>query len=271
MVGGRMPLARRLFLGSFTAGAVTVAVGGAGSEAAAAEGETTTFDGPVVVGGPLTVAGAAAAQKFSTNATVNSAFFKTTSETDHTVTVYQAGTAGTGAALNVVSDNPGTSAMYLSGKETARGTLKIAHVGYADGSDKNAAALSIDLQTAGADGTDETARTAAQGIYLTATNGATTGNLIALRNNTGLDDFVVKGTGRIGVGIDRAATPRAQVHIVQSSTAPAGLLVEGVVRIANAAAVPTTVDSAGGGALYAVNGALYWRGSAGTVTRIAPA
>ncbi|MFC9844284.1 hyaluronoglucosaminidase [Streptomyces sp. NPDC060223] len=268
-----MPLARRLFLGSFTAGAVTVAVGGAASEAAASEGaavegETTTFDGPVVVGGPLAVAGAVTGQKFSTNATANSAFFKTTSETDHTVTVYQAGTAGIGAALNVVSDNPGTSAMYLSGKETARGTLKIAHVGYADGSDKNAAALSIDLQTAGADGT---AGTAAQGIYLTATNGATTGNLIALRNNTGLDDFVVKGTGRIGVGIDRAATPRAQVHIVQSSAAPAGLLVEGVVRIANAAAVPTTVDSAGGGALYAVNGQLFWRGSAGTVTRIAPA
>jgi len=126
--------------------------------------------------------------------------------------------------------------MYLSGTETARGTLKITHRGYADGSDAGAAALSIDLRTDG---------TAAQGIYLTATNGATKGNLIALRNNTGLDDFIVKGTGRIGIGIDRAATPRAQVHIVQRPDAPA--------------------------ALYASGGALLWRGSNGTVTTIAPA
>ncbi|MPY59549.1 hyaluronoglucosaminidase [Streptomyces spongiae] len=244
-----MPLARRLFLGGFTAGAVTVVASGTAGAAESA-GDVTTFDGPVV------------AEKFSTNATAESAFFKTTSETAHAVTVYQAGTAGTGAALNVVSDNPGTSAMYLSGTETGRGTLKIAHRGYAHGSDKNSAALSIDLQTAG---------TAAQGIFLTATNGATTGNLIVLRNNEGLDDFVVKGTGRIGVGIDRAATPRAQVHIVQPSGAPAGLLVEGVVRIADAETVPTSVDSAGGGSLYAVNGQLVWRGSQGTVTRLAPA
>ncbi|MGI5195237.1 hyaluronoglucosaminidase [Streptomyces sp. CA-288835] len=253
-----MPLARRLFLGSFTAGAVTVAVGGAASAAtdgaadAAAEaaGVPTTFDGPV------------SAEKFTTNSAGLSAFFKTTSETEHVATLYQAGTSGTGVALNVISDNPDTSAMYLSGTETGRGTLKITHRGRADGSDKNAAALSIDLQTAG---------TAAQGIFLTGTNGATTGNLICLRNNAGLDDFVVKGTGRIGIGIDRAATPRAQVHIVQPAGAPAGLLVEGVVKIADASTVPTYVDSAGGGALYAAGGALMWRGSNGTVTRIASA
>jgi len=110
------------------------------------------------------------ADSFSTNSTVESAYFKTTSIDQHAVTVYQAATSGSAAALNVVSDNPGTSAMYLSGTETGRGTLKISHRGYADGSDLNAAALSIDLKTAG---------TAAQGIYLTATDGATTGNLIA--------------------------------------------------------------------------------------------
>ncbi len=247
-----MPLARRLFLGSFTAGAVTVATAAATGTASAAgeNGATTTFDGPV------------AAERFSADTTLEAAFLKTTSETNHAATVYQAGTAGSGAALNVISDNPGTSAMYLSGTETGRGTLKITHRGYADGSDANAAALSIDLRTDG---------TAAQGIFLTATNGATKGNLIVLRNNDGLDDFVVKGTGRIGVGIDRAATPRAQVHIVQRTGAPAALLVEGSVRIANAATVPVAVDSAGGGALYASGGALLWRGSNGTVTTIAPA
>jgi hypothetical protein len=50
---------------------------------------------------------------------------------------------------------------------------------------------------------------------VTATQGPTSGSLITLRNNAGLDDFVVKGTGRIGVGISRGATPRGQVHIVQ--------------------------------------------------------
>lgn len=244
-----MSVARRLFLGGFTAGAVTVAVGGAATPAAA-DDPTTTFPGPV------------SAESFNTDSTVRSAFLKTTSVTDHAATVYQAAVSGIGAALNVVSDNPGTSAMYLSGTETGRGTLKITHRGYPDGSDANAAALSIDLQTSG---------TAAQGIYVTATTGATTGNLIALRNNADLEDFVVKGTGRIGVGIDRGATPRGQLHVVQQSGAPAALLVEGVVNVGNAPAAPTSVDSSGGGALYAQNGALVWRGSSGTVTVIAPA
>ncbi|MFG3288702.1 hyaluronoglucosaminidase [Streptomyces sp. NPDC048179] len=228
-----MTVGRRVFLGAFTAGAVTVA---AGTEAAA-DGEYTAYTAP--------------------------AQFYGTSTTAHTVTVNHKATSGSSVALNVTSDNPDTSAMYLTGVETGRGTLKIAHVGYADGSDANASALSIDLQTSG---------TAAQGIYLTATQGATTGNLIALRNNTGLDDFIVKGTGRVGIGIDRAATPRAQVHVVQRGTAPAALLVEGVARIGNVTTAPTSVDTtAGGGALYAANGALYWRGSAGTVTQLASA
>ncbi|WP_099344112.1 MULTISPECIES: hyaluronoglucosaminidase [unclassified Actinoplanes] len=241
-------MARRLFLGSFTAGAVTVALGE--STPAAAETTTTTFPGPVV------------AQRFSTDSTIESAYFKTTSVTDNAVTVYQAAASGRGVALNVVSDNPENSAMYLEGTETGRGTLKITHQGYDDGSDRSAAALSIDLRTAG---------TAAQGIYLTATNGPTTGSLIALRNNPGRDDFIVTGAGRIGIGVNRGDTPRGQVHIVQQPGVPAGVLIEGVVRIANTATVPTSADSSGGGNLYAVNGALMWRSANGKVTQIASA
>ncbi|WP_441250629.1 hyaluronoglucosaminidase [Kitasatospora sp. McL0602] len=249
-----MAIGRRIFLGGFTAGAVTVAAGG--SAEAATDPAVTTFDGEVV------------ARTFRTASDTLSAFFKTTSIDQHAVTIYQAGTSGSAVALNVVSDNPGTSAMYLSGTETGRGTLKIAHRGYADGSDLNAAAISIDLQTTG---------TAAQGIYVTSTNGATTGNLIALRNSTladstKLEDFVVKGSGLVGIGTVRGDKPRAQVHIVQRPAAPAALLVEGVVRVGDAATVPTSVDSsAHGGALYAQGGALMWRGSNGTVTQIAPA
>ncbi|WP_326575836.1 hypothetical protein OG889_10220 [Streptomyces sp. NBC_00481] len=50
--------------------------------------------------------------------------------------------------------------------ETEHGTPKIAHVGYADGSDPGSSALSIDLMTAG---------TAAQGIFVTATDAPTKG------------------------------------------------------------------------------------------------
>lgn len=44
----------------------------------------------------------------------------------------------------------------------------------------------------------------------------------------------------------------------------------GVLGITNATTVPTT-NPTGGGILYASGGALYWRGSSGTVTQIAPA
>lgn len=44
----------------------------------------------------------------------------------------------------------------------------------------------------------------------------------------------------------------------------------GVIGIANAATVPAA-NPTGGGVLYASGGALYWRGSSGTVTQIAPA
>ncbi|GAB1644420.1 hyaluronoglucosaminidase [Krasilnikovia sp. MM14-A1259] len=242
-----MALARRLFLGGFTAGAVTVALGE--SDPASADTTTTRFSGEVV------------AERFSTNSTIEAGFFKTTSSEQHAVTIYQAAVSGSGAALNVASNNPGNSAMYLSGRETERGTLKIAHQGYSDGSDHGAAALSIDLQTAG---------TAAQGIFMTATNGATTGNLISLRNNA-REDFVVKGTGRIGIGIGIGDTPRGQLHIVQQPGSPVGLLVEGVVRIGKPAATSTSVEPFSGGDLYAVNGALMWRSSTGRVTQIASA
>lgn len=45
---------------------------------------------------------------------------------------------------------------------------------------------------------------------------------------------------------------------------------DGVLGIANARTVPTT-NPVGGGVLYASGGALYWRGSSGTVTQIAAA
>lgn len=166
-------------------------------------------------------------------------FAKTTSATEHAVTIYQAATTGaSGVALNVISDKTTDSAMYLTGHETARGTLKITHKnpGGAADSDASAAALSIDLQYNGQGGT------ASQGIFVTATEGATTGNLLVLRNNS-RDDFVVKGNGRAGVGMSIGEAPEASLEVKQPDTTTVGLVVTGAAS--TTAALFQTKTSAG--------------------------
>ncbi|MFH9574204.1 hypothetical protein ACH4MG_27150 [Streptomyces sp. NPDC017454] len=150
-------------------------------------------------------------------------FAKTTSTTQHAGTFYQAGTSGAHvSALNVVSNNPAGSAFQLSGKETALGTAKVSHLnpGPLANSDAGAAALSLDLKRNGMTGT------AAQGIFVTATEGATTGNLIVLRNNE-RDDFVVKGAGLVGVRMGIGETPEAALEVKQGDTTTVGLVVTG--------------------------------------------
>ncbi|MDH6439177.1 type IV secretory pathway TrbL component [Streptomyces sp. SAI-144] len=237
-----MAVGRRLFLGAFTAGTVTVAANGT---EAVAVGDYTDYTAP--------------------------AQFWTRSTTAHAVTAVMAATSGAGAALNVASKNPQTSALNVTGVENARGTVKITHDGYVDGSDADGSALSIDLQTHGV--TDRSGGTAAQGIFLTATTGATKGALLVLRNNPGLDDFVVKGSGRVGVGIGVGDTPQSQLHVVQvAPQAASAILAEGSVRLANTAAEPSNAPAdLGGGSLYAQNGALFWKGGNGKVTELAPA
>jgi hypothetical protein len=164
----------------------------------------------------------------SDDAAIGAAFFKHNppggTATTHTLTARQAATngSGTGSALNVTSDNVGFSCMQVSGKETDRGTVKIAHLNNSGGAadDGSAAAISIDTQYGDEGGT------AAQGIFMTATNGPTTGNLIDLRNN-GRDDFVVKGTGRVGVGVVTGATPAGMVEVVQYDDSTPGIVAKG--------------------------------------------
>ena len=157
---------------------------------------------------------------------VRAAFFKTTSATEHAVTIVQAATTGTsGVALNVSSLKTTDSAMYLSGRETARGTLKIAHLNGGEGptSDASAAAVSVDLQRFGKGGT------AAQGIFVTATEGPTTGRLLVLRNSdpTENDDFVVAADGRTGIRIPVGNTPAAALEVRQRDTSTVGALILG--------------------------------------------
>jgi hypothetical protein len=282
---------------------------GSGDTEAVVTGDTVTLNGSTVQvpTGELSVVGTAT----STNQIV---FAKSLSPNSHALTAYQADTTGTtNSAINAVSDNPGFSTVQVAGHETGRGTVKITHLnpGPAVNSDANASGISIDLQDNGIGGT------AAQGVFITSTTGGTTGNLITVRNN-GVEDLVVKGTGRVGLGIAIGATPGARLQIAQRDDTTIGLLAiansaasthladfrnssgssmtrvlgdgvlaalnaqfgtptaesfgggSGVVGIRNAGTSPTT-NPTNGGVLYAEAGALKWRGSAGTVTTIAPA
>ena len=146
------------------------------------------------------------ARSITVDGTVRAGFFKATSTTQHALTVYQAGTSGidVAAALNVVSDNPQSSAMYLSGGETNRGTLKVTHRNLSGSTtgDAAAAALSLDLRQAGAGGT------AAKGIFLDATDGGTTGDLVDLRNGGSSLFRVTAGGVVIAPNMQRARLER---------------------------------------------------------------
>jgi hyaluronoglucosaminidase len=111
----------------------------------------------------------------------------------HAITGVQSATSGSNASAgNFASSNPDASAFQLSGVESGRGTIKIAHVKPAV-SDANAAGVSIDLQGSG---------TAAQGLFITSTDaGGTTGALIKCRNNNSANNlFVVNPDGSTFLG-----------------------------------------------------------------------
>lgn len=91
--------------------------------------------------------------------------------------------SSTASALNVTSANAANSAVFVSGVETSRGTLKVTHTG--TGTDANAACVSLDIAGSG---------TAAQGIFIDATGGGTTGDLADWRNN-GNQLFKFRGVG----------------------------------------------------------------------------
>lgn len=147
------------------------------------------------------------------NATFNqNAVYVEHNGTGHGVTVNHKGTGSSSSALNVASTNTSHSAVGISGVETSKGTLKVTHTG--TGTDANASAISVDLAGSG---------TAAQGIFVDATGGGTTGHLLRLRNNTA-DKFIVSKDGGPGF---YGATPVAKPEVTGSrsdGTALASLL-----------------------------------------------
>jgi hypothetical protein len=156
------------------------------------------------------------------------AFIKSQAPTTHAITAFQADTTGlNNAAINATSNNANFSSVEVSGTETAHGTVKIAHLGYAAASDANAAAVSIDLQTTvgGVTGT------AAQGIFITSTtDAAPTGNAINVRYNS-QDRFVVKGGtggGILGIGVATGHTPAGAIEVQQVDTSTIGLFMKAI-------------------------------------------
>jgi hypothetical protein len=97
--------------------------------------------------------------------------------TSHAVSIFHNPAAGAGdptaEALDIFSTNAQDTALGVRGREAGKGTVKITHA-KPDGSDANAAALSIALEGAG---------TACQGIYIGNDAGnPTTGHLLHIRN-----------------------------------------------------------------------------------------
>ena len=142
----------------------------------------------------------------------------------HCLTLNLVGTGGTSqSALNAVSANSAFSCVEVSGTETNRGTVKIAHHGYADASDASAAGVSIDLQTTVGGSTG----TAAQGIFITSTTDSIPGgNAFTVRYNSE-DWFVVKGNvgtgnGIVGIGVATNHTPAGMLEIAQKDTTTVG-------------------------------------------------
>lgn len=105
---------------------------------------------------------------------------------DNGVVIIQKATSGTNlVAANIVSYNPDASAVWITGRESKYGTLKIGHIKPEGIDDANAAALSLYNSGSG---------TKAQGIFLD--SDGSTGKLLNLRVSK-KEMFTVDSNGNI--------------------------------------------------------------------------
>jgi hypothetical protein len=217
-----------------TANAALPAAGGTISGNLTVSGTTTltglaTLNGGDIINGNETINGQLTNVNTSADPGGQGAvgFFKSNATTTHALTAFQNASGTTQAAINAVSNNANFSAVEITGTETGHGTLKIAHQGYANGSDANAAAVSLDLQTTVGGSTG----TAAQGLFITSTTDANPGgNAINVRYNSS-DWFVVKGNpgtgkGTVGIGVATGHLPTGMLEIVQKDTTTPGFFMQ---------------------------------------------
>ncbi|MBE9113412.1 hypothetical protein IQ273_28965 [Nodosilinea sp. LEGE 07298] len=158
-VGGVATLATLAVTGSLSAGPSTLSL--------------ATITGNATVGGTLGVTGISTFTGQINSNRINAVFTGASSGQHSISAICQATTGDNISGINVSSSNTKFSSAQITGVEEGHGTLKISHV-KPTASDVNAAALSIDLKGTG---------TAAKGIFITATEGGTTGNLLDIRNN----------------------------------------------------------------------------------------
>lgn len=122
------------------------------------------------------------------------------------------------------------STLGVEGSSTAQAVSKFTH--YGNGADGNVALFSGDLQGTG---------TAAQGFFLTSTQGGTTGKLMQLRNNLlafgGADAqvnlFDITGNGKVGIssstpGSDLAIGTTGGINITSTATSTFGSSANGI-------------------------------------------
>ncbi len=92
-------------------------------------------------------------------------------------------------ALSISSINNDSSAVWVTGNESDKGTVKITHK-YPGTSDIDSAALSLELQGVG---------TASKGIFIDSSDGGTTGDLVHIKNNN-VETFIIKSSGALEMG-----------------------------------------------------------------------
>jgi hypothetical protein len=113
------------------------------------------------------------------------------SAANHAASIVQKATSGSGAALNLVSQNPEFSTLEVSGLEGAHGTVKVSHTnvsGSATG-DQNAAMLSLESHDGAQSGTG------VQGIYMKPASPGNTGNWITVKGPNNEKVFALKAKG----------------------------------------------------------------------------
>ncbi|MBW4483033.1 MAG: hypothetical protein KME14_10855 [Tildeniella torsiva UHER 1998/13D] len=175
---------------------------------------TSTLTGAASLGSTLAVTGVSTFTGQVNSGRVNAVFTGATSGQHSISAICQATTGDNISGINISSSNTEFSSAQITGVEEAHGTLKISHVKPTD-SDANASGLSIDLKGTG---------TAAKGIFIDATEGGTTGNLLDIRND-GTAELRLTAAGELILAEDFSA-PDAKLSIRLNDDADSGLSVK---------------------------------------------
>lgn len=115
--------------------------------------------------------------------------------------------------LTLQSASLSRTTLDITGSSTAQGTIKVTHYG-GSGADANASLISLDYYST----TSPSTFSATQGLFMTSSNGGTTGKPIQIRNNllafggsdSAVNIFDLTGDGKVGIS---SSTPWAYLSI----------------------------------------------------------